>query len=127
MTKETNVYYEVLNWGHQRINEGVSFADLKGFLATKTTLQLEDKRAKALFLELFRPLEYGNLTVSAEIAALNDGTKFHLKLEAAFKYIELQELEEARQSSRSAMRIAVISIVIGIAVGVTQIWIALAN
>ena len=125
MTKETNVYYKVLRWGHQHIDKGVSFEELKEFLADQISPQIQDSRAKELFRELFTPLEKGNLTVSAEIEALDSGDKFHLKLESAFRYIELQELEEARQSSRSAMKVAIAAIIIGVLVGSAQICVAI--
>ena len=48
-----------------------------------------------------------------------------IKVESAFRYLEMQELEEARQSSKSAMIVAIIAIFIGAVVGITQIWIAL--
>jgi len=122
--KEKNVYYEVLRWGIQHIDTGVSFEDLKLFLNKNSKISLTEKRAMALFRELFTPLDGGN-TSGHVTNSISNGSKFHLTVEAAFRRIEIQELEEARQSSRSAMRVAIAAIVIGALVGIAQICIAL--
>lgn len=121
-----NVYYEVLRWGNDHMDAGVSFEELMRFLNEKPETSLTEKRAKALFRELFTPLDGGKAPTFVEKAIDND-SRFHLKVEAAFRHIEIQELEEARQSSRNAMIVAIIAIVIGASVGIAQILIPLFN
>jgi len=121
-----NIYYEILRWGSEHMNAGASYTEFKSFLEEDSELSIEEKRAKALFRELFTPLDGGN-TSGHVTSSIEDGSKFHLKVEAAFRHIEIQELEEARKSSRSAMCVAITAIVIGALVGVVQICIALSN
>ncbi|MEN8832571.1 MAG: hypothetical protein ABF285_12255 [Pacificibacter sp.] len=127
MPKNNNVYYEILRWGNERIDEGVSFDDMQNFLESLPCTSLTVSRAEAVFCELFTPLEKGGMTTHAIIDACQRGAKFHLKVESTFRFLERQELEEARQSSRSAMTIAILSIVIGAIVGMVQIYLATQN
>ena len=125
MTKLKNVYFDVLRWRSERIDEGANLEELKAFLEERKGATLGDSRAEAIFRELFTPIEFGSPTQGKLNDAMRDGEKFHLKVESAFRYLEMQGLEEARQSSKSAMIVAIIAIFIGAVVGITQIWIAL--
>jgi len=125
MTKLKSVYSDVLRWGNERIDEGVSFQEFKSFVDSKEASSLSESRASGIFQELFTPIEFGTATQSQVNETIGNEGKFHLKVDAAFRFLEMQELEEARQSSKSAMKVAIFAIFIGAVVGIAQISIAL--
>jgi len=82
-----------------------------------------DNRARALFWEFYEakePEKRGNPTQAIESNSL-----FILRADAAFRHLEHVELQEARSSSRNAMRIAISSLVLATIVGVIQISLAI--
>lgn len=103
---------------------GVSFQELEGFLKQQHLGVLSEKRMESVFRELFVPIDGKNVDGAIE-TAIKNGEKFHLKVEAAFRLLEIQELEEARDSSKTALKVAISAIVIGAFVGLGQICVAL--
>lgn len=122
--KKRNVYHDILFWGEERMASGVSFQELEGFLKQQHLGVLSEKRMESVFRELFVPIDGKNVDGAIE-TAIKNGEKFHLKVEAAFRLLEIQELEEARDSSKTALKVAISAIVIGAFVGLGQICVAL--
>ncbi|WP_143267457.1 hypothetical protein [Aquimixticola soesokkakensis] len=122
MPKQNNLYYAVLRWGNDHINSGVKFSAFNRFLDTEYGEDfVSTSRREELFLELFTPINKASLTSAYKIRERDNDGEFHLKIDAAFRFIELQELQEARDSSRSAMSIAIGAIAISIFLCVAQI------
>ena len=76
MTKLKNVYFDVLRWGSERIDEGANLEELKAFLEERKGATLGDSRAEAIFRELFTPIEFGSPTQGKLNDAIRDGEKF---------------------------------------------------
>lgn len=125
MPKKSSIYYDVLKWGTERGDEGGSFQELNKFLSENRDYPVNQARLHAIFIDLFTLVKLGSPTLHRVNKGVGDGENFHLKVEAAFRYLEIEELEHARKSSQSATCIAITAIVIGIIVGGVQIWVGL--
>jgi hypothetical protein len=123
MSDESNIYFEILAWGNNHIDLGVSFAEFGSFLDGKEA-SIGLGRRRQLFKELFDHCERANQSQGYLDQALNSGEKFRLNVEASFRHIERLELVDARKSSKQAMCTAILAIVIGALVGVMQIAIS---
>jgi hypothetical protein len=126
IVEKNNIYHEILHWGEDHIENGVSFSDFKSFLADHLNDHFTEARAKSLFRELFTPLDGGN-TPDHITKSMERESKFHLKVKAEFRRIQIVELKQATRSARSAMGVAIAAIVISLLVGFAQIAVVLVN
>jgi len=116
---EENLYTEILRWGYDRVNSGVTYTEFKGFIA-EMDVGLGESRMSALFRELFDHMET-NLTLDAVHSAMRNDEAFHLNVEATFRHLERIQLEEARSGSAQALFWARVSLSAAVVVGVIQI------
>lgn len=117
--KQGNLYFDVLKWASTRISKGVTYSEFKEFVDDRSAETLSDVRAKSIFRTLFVPVS-GASTQMAVTDAIRDNLRFHLTVEAAFRHLEITELEHARQSSSTATWIAIAAILISIVVGLAD-------
>ncbi|MCZ4269036.1 hypothetical protein O4H48_14140 [Rhodobacteraceae bacterium G21628-S1] len=115
-----NIYHKILAWGHSRVDTGATFPDfLERF--GPNGFGLSDDRCFELFDELFTHMERKNLVHRARYEAATAGENFQLTVEAAFKFLERIEIQDARTTSRSAMKWAAWSMVLTAAIGCLQV------
>jgi hypothetical protein len=120
-----NGYFRILEWGHTKVDDGVTFKEYQNFLNRLNTGWGEG-RTEAVFRELFSSVDK-SLTPTAFENAMRDGGRFHLSVEASFRHLEMIELNEARQSSTTATCIAIGAIIVTALIGLAQIWIAVCD
>ncbi len=118
-----NGYFGVLTWGHESIDKGISYDDYLKFVEGLGN-NWGEGRKDAVFRELFSSIE-NNLTPGAFSDAMREGGIFHLSVEASFRHLEMVELIEARQSSRTATWIAIIAIILTALMGIASIYVGL--
>lgn len=121
--KPQNIYEAILEWGYERIDEGVSYQDYEKMLADEG-FELHYVRVEQVFMELFERAN-GPPGVSYLMLRKAPSTRYSLKVETAFRHLERLELVEARASSRSAMWMAGISLLLAAIVGACQIGISI--
>ncbi len=105
--KSRNIYAEILKW-----------ANKKGKF-TKHEILEEFPKQKDI---ISREMELGN---GEEVFRLDDSSNeknFHLTFSGAFKLIEYEELVEARRSSRWAITIAIVSVIVTLITVVISIF-----
>ena len=106
-------YVDVLRWVLK--NQPVTGTQLTNkFPKIKDLINLEVAHAK-LFRTISIPTENGSTT------------KYMLSFEDAFRLLEHDELQEARQSSKDAKKFATIAIIIAIVVGLFDIGFSIYN
>jgi hypothetical protein len=117
--KKDDIYISLIKFGIDKSEEGVKLSEIKSHL-----LSLEYKFYEIgihrIVSDLFTPLN--PKTHSPELEMMED-KPMHLTVESTFRWLEYIELHEARQSSKSAMRIAIIAIVISVLTGIFSIYI----
>lgn len=121
--KPQNIYEAILEWGYEHIDEGVSYQDYEKMLA-EGGFELHYARIEQLFMELFERAN-GPPGVTYLMLRRAPSTRYSLKVEAAFRHLERLELVEARASSRNAMLMAGISLILAAIVGACQIGISI--
>jgi hypothetical protein len=116
MKKEKNLYIKILKWAFEKKESGFIWEELKEkFKLDKET----EEWIKKIFLtasdadrKFFEHLKY---------VGKNDTHVYALNEKGISAYIDYQKLEEARDGSAKAMKIAIWSICIAIATSVAQI------
>ncbi|NQT61664.1 MAG: hypothetical protein HQ556_01790 [Candidatus Marinimicrobia bacterium] len=101
MKSDSDIYINILKYG--RDNPGFTFNDISGHFPTKGQLIWNEMKNSRLFL----PIESGEDILDGELA---------LSFEDRFRLLEYEELQEARQSSRRAMYIAIGSLLLSMIV-----------
>ena len=104
--KEKDIHIEILKWAKNNpsftSDELISkFPDEKQFLEIEI-----DKKENSIFTK----------------RKSGESKEFLLSFEGRFKLLQYQELEEARKSSKWAIRIAIIAIIITLTALASQIW-----
>jgi hypothetical protein len=118
-----NIFIKSLEFGENRIEQGVSFNELIEHLENDLNNRFRDKDKRAEFEKSFNVWFYDNFFLrevqktrtgirevpSLELMNQANDKKARLKGEAYFKLIEHKELTESRKSSRKAFYIATIA------------------
>lgn len=120
--KPQNLYETILDWGYDRIDDGVTYPDFEEMLRVNN-YELTGMRAEGIFLKLFVRMD-GRSDINYRTLRGDKFGRYSLTLEAVFRHLERVELLEARASSRNAMLMAAGSLLLAALVGVCQIAIA---
>ena len=103
MKKNPDLYIEMMRYGSDKVNKGVTYEEIKLFLEKKK-FHIHEERLKILFYEVYdavNPPEGRD----AEHQARPD-VRSVLSLKSTFHLLEYTQLEEARESSRTSFRLA---------------------
>ncbi len=107
MKSDSDIYIDILKYG--RDNPGFTLKDISGRFPTHAQLIWNEMHNSHLFL----PIAADENIFEGELA---------LSFEDRFRLLEYEELQEARQSSRRAMGIAIISIILSVVVTVISFF-----
>ena len=117
-----NLYFQVIEFGLDKLEDGVTFQEFGQFI-TQLEIQMSDYSARTVFMEFYKVKERENC--GNPDTAIDAGDFFVLKADAAFRHLEHVELQEARSSSRNAMKMAIRSLLLAAIVGGIQISLAI--
>ena len=114
MKKKEDLFIEILKYGKENFENGVSFKELSEFIAKKE-YPISDVLLVKHFQETFEITDDEGKQYGGDKHILeNANLKGRLSIESYFRLIEYEELKEARETSQNAMTRS--SIAIGISI-----------
>ena len=138
MTKTDNLYIEALKEGRNRMKEGITFDDLRGYLENNG---FNDEFRNADFLHYFNFWFYNNFyhkSITFNLKVSNGNTQYALNNthsydrdkcimtgEAYENLIDFENLQEARKSSKQSYTVSIWAIVISAVFAAIQIILAI--
>ncbi len=110
--KSTNdLYIEILKFGKSQVGTSFKFSSLRDHLANKGYIQ-DERIIWQFFADNF--CDKNNPMGNDPQTSPPEGGDFYLEDHAYFNLLEYEELQEARESSKVATKIAIAAIVISI-------------
>ena len=125
MTRERetgNIYFRAIGFGLDRLEDGVGFQTFRQHIS-ELGIPMSEYRVRMVFMEFYEVKEQENR--GSPDRAIKDNALFVLRSDFVFRHLEHVELQEARSSSRNAMRMAMCSLVLATIVGALQISLAI--
>ena len=95
ITTESDIYIKILKWANK--NPGFSFGDITNAFPSQKEL-------------ITKTIQKNKDQIFIQVSPNSD--KYMLTFESRFKLLEYEELNDARKSSKRAMAIAIISIIL---------------
>ena len=105
--KKDDVYIAILKYAKDNLDNGATFTDVKKYLK-QLGYSFEPQPFQDLFSRVFSDPSGHNYVMPLNVNI----QKFIMGIEAYFQLLEYEELKEARQSSKNAMWIAIVAIII---------------
>ena len=116
-----DLYIEMLRYGREHLGHGVTIADTRTHLRklhSGAELVESETRFGNTFGETFLPIAGADNPSGIQM--------YSLKMEGYFNLLEHEELNEARRSSRNALRVAIAALVISGILSAVSIFVQLA-
>ncbi len=108
---ESDLYITMIRYGKDNLSKGVKFDELEKHLKDKE-FKPEREKDDLLWVHSFRDIYYNPKSGTKDIGGFSIHEKCFLRIESYFKLLEYDELNEARQSAKSAKLTAIIAIFI---------------
>lgn len=123
--EEGNIYIRALKYGEERFETGVVYRELLEHLGVEQNTQLETVFRMWFFDKFAASINANKTQVTIDWDVFKKSTPYFLTGDAYLSLMDYRELQEARKSSKQAMKIAIASILLAVVVGIAQIIIAL--
>ena len=118
-------YTQILLWAYDKSHEGgFTEQELFDFFNIKS-----NSDEYYLYLKVFKGgnPHQGESSIIVHFRNKNDVSYWCLSASGMAAAVDYKELKEAQEGGKRATRIAIVSIVIGVIVGIAQIWVAVCD
>ena len=115
---EKNLYIDMIEFGKDKINDGVTFDELEAHLKTKK-YNIDRHRLSLYFFSTYDSVDAKDRGSSDKMC--KPGVRSSLTIESSFRLLEYSELQEARRSSKVAMWTAISAIILSLLFNTTFI------